>query len=132
VSGRSENRQTAGLQSLHIVARMFAVFSFVLALLALLSFWPPKSPVVVAWLVLWIAICLATSIAILRRAPYSLTLVWTLNILAGLSALAALNSGLLRGVGILIVVLLFVPLVWFAIWYQRHRRVQPASRPTRS
>ena len=106
---------------------MFAVFAFVLALLALLSFWPPKSPAVIAWLLLWIAICLGTGIAILRRERYAPALVWTLNILAGLSALAALNSGLLRGVGILIDMILFVPLVWFAIWYQRRRRVESAT-----
>jgi hypothetical protein len=127
LTGRSESRKTAGLKSLHSVARVFAVFCFVLALLALLSFWPPKSPTVVAWLLLWTAICLATGVAILRRARYALVLVWTLNTLAALSALTALNSGLLRGVGILIDILLFVPLVWFAIWYQTRRRVESAT-----
>lgn len=126
-SGRSENRQATAPQSLHTVEKLFVAFSFVLALVALLSLWPPKSPAVVAWLFLWIAICLATGIAILRRAQYAPAIVWTLNILAGLSALAAFNSGLLRGVGIFIDIALFVPLVWFAIWYQRRRRGESAT-----
>lgn len=102
------------------------MFSFVLALLGLLSFWPPKSSVVVAWLLVWTTICLATGVAILRSARYAPTLVWILNTAAGLSALAALNRGLLRGIGILIDILLFVPLVWFAMWYQRRPRVEAA------
>jgi hypothetical protein len=114
-------RQATPAQGIPIVARLFAVFSFVLALLAILSFWPPKSAAVIAWLTGWIAICLATSIAILRRWRYAPTLVWILNVLAGFSALAALRSGLLQGVGILIDIGLFVPLVWFAIWYQKSR-----------
>jgi hypothetical protein len=60
----------------------------------------------------------------LRGARHAPTLVWILNTLAVLSAVAALNSGLLRGVGILIDILLFVPLVWFAIWYQAGPRVR--------
>jgi hypothetical protein len=106
---------------------MFVVFSFVLALLAVLSFWPPKSPAVLAWLLFWIATCLATGIAILRRERYAPSVVWILTILSGFSALSAFKSGLLRGPGILIDILLFVPLVWFAIWYQRRRRVESAT-----
>jgi hypothetical protein len=106
---------------------MFAGFSFVLALLAVHSFWPPKSLTVVAWLLLWTAICLATGIAILRRGQYAPTLVWLLVVLSGCSALAALQSGLLHGVGILIDVLLFVPLIGFAIWYPRSRRVESTT-----
>jgi hypothetical protein len=106
---------------------MFAVFCFVLVPIALISFWPPKTPSVGAWLLLWIAVCLATGIAILRRAWYAPTLVWTLNILAGLRAAAAIHRGRLRGVGILIELLLFVPLVWFAIWYQRRRSAESAT-----
>ena len=127
MSDNSQNRQAGALQPLHIVARMFAAFSFVLAVVALLSFWPPKSPAVVVWLLLWIGVCLSTTIAILWRARYAPTIVWILNIVAGLSALAALRSGLLRGVGVLIDIVLFIPLVGFAIWYQRNRRVESAA-----
>jgi hypothetical protein len=135
MSGKAQNGQTVAHQSLHLAARMFAVFSFVLALIALFSFWPPKSIAVVVWLLLWTTVCLATGIAILRAARNAPTLVWSLNFLAGLSALAALSGGLLRGVGIVIDILLFVPLVWFAVWYQRHRREESATagrlRPSR-
>lgn len=123
----SRDRQAAASPPIPIVAKMFAVFSFVLALLAVLSFWPPKSPAVLAWLLFWIAICLVTGIAILRRERYAPTVVWILTILSGFSALSALKSGLLRGTGILIDILLFVPLVWFAIWYQRRRRVESVT-----
>jgi hypothetical protein len=102
--------------------KVFAAFSFVLALIAVLSFWPPKSPAVIAWLLIWVAMCLATGIAILRRERHAPAIVWILIVLAGLSALAAFQSGFLRGIGILIDILLFVPLVGFAIWYQRSRR----------
>jgi hypothetical protein len=53
--------------------------------------------------------------------------VWSLNILAGLSAIAAFRRGLLAGAGILIDILLFVPMIWFAIWYQRHRHVDSTT-----
>jgi hypothetical protein len=101
---------------------MFVAFCVVLALLAVLSFWPPKSLAIVAWLLAWVAICLGAGVAILRRGRHAPTLVWALIVMSGLSALAAFNSGLLRGVGILIDIFLFVPQVWFAIWYQKSRR----------
>jgi hypothetical protein len=123
----AQSGHSVGCQSLHSMARLFAVFSFVLALSALFSFWPPKSTAVIVWLLLWTTVCLATGIAVLRRARYAPALVWTLNILAGLSAVSALSSGLLRGVRILIDILLFVPLVWFAFWYQRRRREESAT-----
>ena len=44
-------------------------------------------------------------------------------VLAGYSAVSAFRSGLLGGVGIVIDIVLGIPLIWFAIWYQRHRRV---------
>ena len=127
MEGKSENPHAGPLQPLHAVARVFAAFSFVLALLALLSFWPPKSPAVVAWLLLWVAICVATGITILNRARYAPALVWSLILLAGYSAISAFRSGLLEGVGILIDILLGIPLIWFAIWYQRRRRVDSAT-----
>lgn len=126
MSDESRNRQAAA-PPIPAAAKMFALFSFVLAVIAVLTFWPPKSPAVVAWLVFWVAICLATGMAILRRARYAPALVWSLTILATLSALAALRSGLLQGVGILIEIVLFVPLIWFSIWYQRSRRVDSVT-----
>lgn len=110
-----------------IVAKTFAVFYFVLALIALLTFWPPKSPAVVAWLLVWITVCLAVGIAILRRKRYAAALVWILTILSGFSALAAFKSGALRGMDMLIEILMLVVLVWFAIWYQRRGRVESVT-----
>lgn len=63
--------------------------------------------------------------AILRHARHAPMLVWSLIVVAGYSAISALRGGLLAGVGILIDVVLFIPLVWFAIWYHRHRRGGP-------
>jgi hypothetical protein len=102
---------------------MFVVFCFVMALLGLLSFWPPGSPAIVAWLLVWTLACLGTGIAIERRARYAPSLVWSLIILASCSAISAFRSGLLGDVGVFIDILLGIPLIWFAIWYQRHRRV---------
>ena len=126
MSDASPSPRSAAVQSLHAVDRIFAVFCVVLALLGLLSFWPPESPAIVAWLLVWTLTCLATGIAIVRRARSAPMLVWTVLILAGYSAISAFRSGLLRGVGILIDLLLAIPLIWFAIWYQRRRRVDSA------
>ena len=106
---------------LPLAARLFAWFAFALALIGLMSFWPPKSAITIAWIVLWTGVCAAVGIAILLRLRVAPYLVWMLLLLAGLSALAAFRSGLLDTVGVAIDVLLFVPLIWFAIWFQRHR-----------
>src|SRR5688572_32225971 len=103
--------------SLHDALPIFAAFSFLLALIGVVTFWPPKSPAIVAWVLVWGTTCVATGIAILRRMRYAPALVWTLLTVAGLSALDALRSGLLGGIGILIDIVLFVPLIWFAVWY---------------
>jgi hypothetical protein len=110
-----------------VAARLFAAFCFVLALLGLLSFWPPRSSATVVWLVMWTIVSVLTGIAIVLRARYAPTLVWSLIVLAGYSAVSAFRGGLLGGVGILIDLLLGIPLVWFAIWYQGHRRVGAAT-----
>jgi uncharacterized membrane protein len=129
VMGQPENRMSNGRrdaaspnQPVPAVAKAFAAFSFLLALIGVITFWPPKSPAVVAWILVWGAICLATGIAILRRMRYAPALVWTLLAVAGVSALDALRSGLLGGIGMLIDIVLFVPLVSFAVWYQRNQR----------
>ncbi len=127
ITAMSENPQAGALPPLHTAARVFAAFCFVLALLGLLSFWPPTSPAIVAWLLGWTMTCLGTGIAIVRRARYAPSFVWGLIILASYSAISAFRSGLLGTVGILIDVLLFIPLIWFAISYQRSRRAS-ASR----
>lgn len=108
---------------LHLAARMFVVFCIAMALLGLLAFWPPRSAAVVAWLVVWTVICLGTAIAIVRRARYASVLVWGLLALAGHSAVSAFRSGLLGSIGVVIDIVLFIPLIWFAVWYPRHRRV---------
>jgi hypothetical protein len=115
---------------LHPVARLFVAFCIAMALLGLLAFWPPRSSAVVAWLLVWTGICLGTAIAIVRRARYAPVLVWSLLVLAGYSAVSAFRSGLLGSIGIVIDVVLFIPLIWFALWYQRHRhwrRTGPSS-----
>lgn len=94
-----------------------------MALLGLISFWPPKSAAVGAWLVVWTSICLGTAFAIARRARYAPILVWSLLALAGYSAVSLFRSGSLGSIGIVIDIVLFIPLIWFAFWYQRHRRV---------
>jgi hypothetical protein len=109
-------------QPLHAAATAFVVFCLLMAVVGLVSFWPPKSPAVVVWLLVWTGICLGTGIAIMRRARVAPILVWTLLALAGYSAVSAFRSGLLAGIGIVIDIVLFIPLIWFAIWYQRHRR----------
>ena len=119
--------QAAAVGAVPAAARLFAAFCFVLALLGLLSFWPPRSPATVVWLVMWTLVSVLTGIAIVRRARYAPTLVWSLIVLAGYSAVSAFRGGLLGGVGILIDMLLSIPLVWFAIWYQRHRRFGSAT-----
>ena len=128
----SEKAQAGGLQPLHTVARVFAAFCFVLALLGLLSFWPPKSPAIVVWLLVWTMTCMGTGIAIVRRARHAPSLVWGLIVLASYGAISAFRSGLLGTVGILIDVLLFIPLIWFAIWYQRSRRTDAAATRPRT
>jgi len=47
--------------------------------------------------------------------------VWILISVAMVSALLALRNGLLRGVGIVIEMVLFALMIWFAIWYRRKR-----------
>ena len=108
-------------------ARLFAAFCFVLALLGLVAFWPPRSAATVVWLLIWTPACLITGLAIVRRARHAPGLVWTLIILAGYSAVSAFRGGLLGGAGILIDIALGIPLIWFAIWYQRHRRIDSAA-----
>ena len=66
------------------------------------------------------------------RARYAPSLVWGLIVLASYSAISAFRSGLLGTVGILIDVLLFIPLIWFAIWYQRSRRTDAAATRPRT
>jgi hypothetical protein len=127
VSDAPRSRQVAAVQPLHAVARMFVAFCVVMALLGFLAFWPPKSPAVVAWLLVWTSICLGTGIAIVRRARHAPSLVWSLVALAGYSAISAFRSGLLEGVGILMDILLGIPLIGFAIWYQRRRRLDSAA-----
>jgi hypothetical protein len=114
-------------QPVPAVAKAFAAFSFLLALIGVITFWPPKSPAVVAWVFVWGATCVATGIAILRRARSAPALVWTVLAVAGVSALDALRSGLLGGIGILIDIVLFVPLISFAVWYQRNQRAGSSS-----
>ena len=114
----------AAAQPLHPVARAFVGFCLLMAVLGLVSFWPPKSSAVVAWLLVWTTLCLGTAIAIVRRASCAPSLVWILLGLAGYSAFSALRSGLLGGFGIVIDIVLFIPLIWFAIWYPRHRRAE--------
>jgi hypothetical protein len=104
------------------MAKAFAAFCFVLALIAVLAFWPPAAVDVIAWLLVWVALCVATGVAILRRHRHAVSLVWTIIIVAALSAALALQSGMLDTVGVIIDIVLFVPLIWFAIWYQRSRR----------
>ena len=99
------------------------VFCVAMALVGLIAFWPPGSPAVVAWLLVWTSICLGTAVAIMRRARYAPILVWSLLALAGYSAISAFRSGMLEGIGIVIDIVLFIALIWFALWYQRHRRV---------
>ena len=127
MSDTSRSRQAATVQPLHAVARMFVVFCIVMALLGLLAFWPPSSPAIVAWLLVWTVFCMGTGISIVRRSRSASRLVWSLIFLAGYSAVSAFRSGLLGGVGIVIDIVLGIPLVWFAIWYQRHRRVDSAT-----
>src|SRR5688500_2479488 len=114
---------TAIGKPLHTAVRMFVVFCIAMALLVLISFWPPKSAAVVAWLLVWTTICLGTGVAIVRRARYAPLLVWSLLALAGYSAFSLFRSGTLKGIGIVIDIALFVPLIWFALWYQLHRRI---------
>jgi hypothetical protein len=46
------------------------------------------------------------------------------TMLACCSAVFAFRNGLLEGAGVLIDILLGVPIVWFAIWYQKRHRVE--------
>jgi hypothetical protein len=104
-------------------AQVFAAFSFLLAAIALFTFWPPTSRDVVLWLVLWVGVCVATGTAILRRHRRAPLLVWALIAMGMLSALTALRSGMLDATGIAIDIALFTPMIGFAIWYQRNRRM---------
>ena len=113
-------------QPLHVAEKMFVAFCLLMVLLGLLSFWPPKSAAVVAWLLVWTLICLGNGIAIVRRARYAPGLVWALIIIAAYSAISLFRSGALPGVGILIDIVLGVPLIGFAIWYQKRRRAEAA------
>jgi hypothetical protein len=121
VSDASRSQQAAAVQPLHAITKMFVAFCIVMALLGFLSFWPPRSPAIVAWLLVWTITCLGTGIAIVRRARYAPGLVWSLIILASYSAVSAFRSGLIGGVGVFIDILVGLPLIWFAIWYQRRR-----------
>ena len=102
-------------------ARAFAVFCFTLALIAVLAFWPPKTADVIVWLAAWVGLCLATGAAIFRGHRYAVPLVWTILIVALLSAALAMQSGMLGVSGVVIDIVLFVPMIWFAIWYHRSR-----------
>lgn len=133
VTDAPQSGQAAAVGALPAAARVFAAFCFVLALLGILSFWPPRSPATVVWLLIWTLVNVITGTAIVRRARYAPRLVWSLIILAAYSAVSAFRGGLLGGGGILIDILLGIPLVWFAVWYQRYRRADSAStRPPRS
>jgi len=109
------------MQPIPVVVKAFAIFSFALAVIGAITFWPPSSPSVVIWLLAWTSICVATATAILRRARSAPALVWILISVAMFSALLALRNGLLRGVGIVIEMVLFALMIWFAIWYRRKR-----------
>lgn len=111
---------------MHVAERVFAAFAVLLAAIALAAFWPPTDSGVIAWLVIWCGLCLVTATAILRRASYAAALIWAIVGLTILSALAALRSGLLDTMGILIDIVLFIPLIWFAVWYQGRRRAGAA------
>jgi hypothetical protein len=121
-SGAMDKTSAIG-KPLHTAVRMFVVFCVAMAVVGLISFWPPRTSGVVAWLLVWTGICLSTAITIVRRASYAPLLVWSLLALAGYSAVSAFRSGMLSGIGIVIDIVLFVPLIWFALWYQRHRRI---------
>ena len=114
-------------QPLHPVARTFVGFCLLMALLGLISFRPPKSPAIVAWLLVWTTICLGTAFAIMRRVRYAPILVWSLLALAGYSAVSLFLSGSLGAIGVVIDIVLFIPLIWFALWYQRRQRLTGPS-----
>ena len=120
VSDAASNLSTA--TRVPAVAQAFAAFCFILALIAVLAFWPPATADVIVWLLAWVGLCLATGVAILRRHRHAVPLVWTIIIVAALSAALALQSGMLDTMGIVIDIVLFVPMIWFAISYQRSRR----------
>ena len=101
-----------------MAAKAFAIFAFVLALIALFTFWPPRSPAVIVWLFFWVGLCAATGVAVLRQRRYAPFLVWAILVTAMLSAATAFRTGMLDAIGIVIDIVLFVPLIWFAIWYQ--------------
>lgn len=103
--------------------RIFAAFCIILAVIALAAFWPPSNAAIIRWLVLWCGLCISSAVGILRRARYAPAAIWGLNALAWLSAFTAYRDGMLQGVGILIDLALFIPMTWFAVWYQRTRWV---------
>jgi hypothetical protein len=109
--------------TLHHLEKVFAAFCVLLAAIALAAFWPPTQPPIIAWLVFWCGLCLLAAYGIVRRARYAPAAIWGLTGIAILSAMAALRDGMLDGIGILIDVVLFVPMIGFAIWYQRRRGI---------
>ena len=132
----SSRRATAGLNKsmrcrvyptnvvrhLNLAERVFAAFCVALAVIALAAFWPPTNGTVITWLAVWCGLCVLTAVAILRGARYASIPIWTLNALAWLSAVTAFRSGMLEGIGIVIDVVLFIPMTWFAVWYQMRRK----------
>ena len=98
------------------------MFSFALAAIGFMAFWPPQSAAIIGWLIVWTSVCLATGIAILRRARQASALVWALILVSTVSAVDAYVSGMLRGIGIVIDIALFAPLIWFAVWFHRNQR----------
>ena len=106
---------------MHIAEKVFAAFAVLLAAIALTAFWPPANLAIITWLIFWCGLCLLTAYAIVRRARYATIGVWAINAVALLSAIAALRDGMLQGIGIIIDVALFIPMIWFSVWYQRRR-----------
>ena len=110
------------MRSLHVAEKVFAGFCLALAAIALAAFWPPANAAIITWLVLWCGLCVVTAVAITRRARYAPVAVWALVGLTILSAMAAARDGMLDAVGIVIDIILFVPLIWFAAWYHARRK----------
>jgi hypothetical protein len=116
------NQQTVVVRQLHLAEKAFAAFCVILAVIALAAFWPPTNITIIRWLVLWCGLCVLTAFAIVRRARFAPAAIWTLNALAWLSAVTAFRSGMLEGIGIVIDLALFIPMTWFAVWYQIRRK----------
>jgi hypothetical protein len=107
---------------LHLAEKVFVVFCVALTAVALAAFWPPANAAIISWLVLWCGLCLLTAGAIMWRLRLAPVAVWGLVGLTILSAMAAIRDGMLDATGILIDVVLFVPLIWFSVWYHGRRR----------